>query len=244
MSRSSALEQWLHERLEGARQGLARHDRFVLITVALALTPMPFPALLAVCLSVLQLRLIRMKRLGRDEGSLLRIALVASLVNLAGWFAVAGALLQSGVFGDILSFLRDAHLYPITRLFHLLGRDLGPPRWDLSFTFLVAVSFRPRWPSFRSQEAEAEDPVLGSPQCGAAVSSSSRAVTSKAHGAMIDQVPPPKPWGIDTGAPSTPPLRSWECLHAATCAHPTLQKRSKRCLPSEPEGLGRRRNEP
>ena len=131
MNRSSALEMWIHELLARARRGFSTHDRFVLVTVALSVTPMPFPALLALCLGILQLHLIRTGRLDRRERPLLRIAILLGLLNLAVWLTMAAVLVRSGLARNAIMFLRDAHLYPLFWLGRLLGRRPEPPAWIL-----------------------------------------------------------------------------------------------------------------
>jgi len=80
--KTSAVEQELAGKIASIRTFMLRHDRFVLITLGLSLSPSPLAPILSVLLVIYQLRLIKKGSLAKEELSVLIVSLIISLINI------------------------------------------------------------------------------------------------------------------------------------------------------------------
>lgn len=77
----SAFERSLLEAIFALRVRIQRHDRFVVIGLLFSLLPFPPACFVGLFISSVNMWLLRVGRLGRQEESLVRIGLVFSVVN-------------------------------------------------------------------------------------------------------------------------------------------------------------------
>ena len=80
--KTSAVEQELAVKIASMRTFMLKHDRFVLITLVLSLSPSPLAPILSVILVLYQLRLIKKGSLAKKELRVLIVSLIISLINI------------------------------------------------------------------------------------------------------------------------------------------------------------------
>jgi hypothetical protein len=111
--------------LSRASGAISSHDRFVLIAFCFAFIPVPTAPVVAILLSLVQLRFVANGKLPGRERPLLVAALIIGSINLAAWLTGAYVLYRRGALQDVIALVRDAHLYPIWWLGKLLASLFG-----------------------------------------------------------------------------------------------------------------------
>lgn len=81
-NRSSAFEKEFTNCFYKFVDWLQRHDRFVLFTLLLSVSPLPPAPIIAIILSILQLQFIKSGKLDQKEKRLLKLALLLSFANI------------------------------------------------------------------------------------------------------------------------------------------------------------------
>ena len=120
----SALEQELRARLDALAMRLGRHDRLVLLGVALCFVPFPPATLAGFLLTCMNLMLIRKGTLPRRELPLLGVGLAAILGYVALWTGLIVWSVRSGEPGRLWDLLTSWARW-VVQLSH--GVLMSPP---------------------------------------------------------------------------------------------------------------------